>query len=132
MTMVTSSKQINYFQEGSIHNNLIGCLEFNCWLVIKDASKSNSISGSLRMILDETKAYDCIYPEYLCRALKWFVFSNKFIKCICDFSLNICGEIGPSWLVCTPKSVTFPLSDRSIFSNQELKELTTDDSTLNL
>jgi hypothetical protein len=77
-------------------------------LIIKDASKSNLISGILRVILDGTKAYDCIHPEYLCKALKRFAFSDKFIKCICDFSLNVCGEMGPSWLVCTANSVIFP------------------------
>ncbi|KAG0857767.1 hypothetical protein G6F16_013468 [Rhizopus arrhizus] len=69
---------------------------------MEDASKSTSISESLGVMLDQTKAYDRIHPEYLCKVLKRFGFPEKFIKCIHDLffgnsiSVNVNGSLADS------------------------------------
>ncbi|KAG1577598.1 hypothetical protein G6F48_012568 [Rhizopus delemar] len=53
-------------------------------------------------MLDQTKAYDRIHPEYLYKVLNRFGFPNKFIKCIHDLffgnsiSVNVNGSLSDS------------------------------------
>ncbi|KAG1623483.1 hypothetical protein G6F45_010931 [Rhizopus arrhizus] len=69
---------------------------------MENASKSSPISESLGVILDQTKAYDRIHPEYLCKVLNRFGFPNKFIKCIHELffgnsiSVNVNGSLSDS------------------------------------
>ncbi|KAG1370798.1 hypothetical protein G6F61_011727 [Rhizopus arrhizus] len=63
--MNISSKLITRFQSGFMHNRFIGDHGFACRLIMEDTSKSTSISESLGVMLDQTKAYDRIHPEYL-------------------------------------------------------------------
>ncbi|KAG0755178.1 hypothetical protein G6F24_012006 [Rhizopus arrhizus] len=63
--MNISSKLITRFQSGFMHNRFTGDHGFACRLIMEDTSKSTSISESLGVMLDQTKAYDRIHPEYL-------------------------------------------------------------------
>ncbi|EIE91397.1 hypothetical protein RO3G_16108 [Rhizopus delemar RA 99-880] len=100
--MGISSKLITRFQSGFMHNRFIGDHGFACRLIMEDASKSTPISGSLGVMLDQTKAYDRIHPEYLCKVLNRFGFPNKFIKRIHDLffgnsiSVNVNGSLSDS------------------------------------
>ncbi|KAG1543519.1 hypothetical protein G6F49_011326 [Rhizopus delemar] len=100
--MGISSKLITRFQSGFMHNRFIGDHGFACRLIMENASKSSPISESLGVILDQTKAYDRIHPEYLCKVLNRFGFPNKFIKCIHELffgnsiSVNVNGSLSDS------------------------------------
>ncbi|KAG1569136.1 hypothetical protein G6F47_013778 [Rhizopus delemar] len=100
--MGISSKLITRFQSGFMHNRFIGDHGFACRLIMEDASKSTSISESLGVMLDQTKAYDRIHPEYLCKVLNRFGFPNKFIKYIHDLFfgnsifVNVNGSLSDS------------------------------------
>ncbi|KAG0742237.1 hypothetical protein G6F57_005997 [Rhizopus arrhizus] len=57
----------------------IGDNGFAYRLIVEDAPKSKSMSESLGVMSDQTKAYDRIHPEYLCKVLK----SNEIIDGYC-------------------------------------------------
>lgn len=48
-----------------MHNMFIGDNGFAYRLIVEDAPKSKSMSESLGVMSDQTKAYDRIHPEYL-------------------------------------------------------------------
>ena len=81
-----------------MHNMFIGDNGFAYRLIVEDAPKSKSMSESLGVMSDQTKAYDRIHPEYLCKVLKRFGFPDKFIKCIHDlfFSNSISVNVNES------------------------------------